>query len=46
MKREINYEKKNHEELEQLNIWFIVNTIFTILTGVATLGLAILSYLK
>lgn len=41
-----NYEKQNHEELEQLNFWFIVNTIFTILTGVATLVLSVIALLK
>ena len=32
--------------VDKLNFWFIINTIFTILAGVATVTLAILAYIK
>jgi len=43
---ENNYDKKNYKELKEINFWFIINTIFTILTGVATLILAVMQYLN
>lgn len=41
-----NIEEKQYKELKEINFWFIINTIFTIITGVATLVLAILQYIK
>lgn len=40
-----NIEEKQYKELKEINFWFIINTIFTILTGMATLVLAIAQYL-
>lgn len=41
-----NYDKKQLDELKEINFWFIVNTIFTIITGLATLGLGVLEFLS
>jgi hypothetical protein len=45
-KAPVNYDKAQYRELKQINIWFVINTIFTILTGAATIILAILEYTK
>ena len=37
-----NYEKQQFEEQEQTNFILIINTIFTVLTGIATIILAII----
>ena len=45
-KRPVNYEKRQVDELKELNLWFIINTLATAITGIAAIVLAIISLLK
>ena len=38
----VNYDKEQVEELEEMNWWFKLNTIFTIVNGVAQLAIAVI----
>ncbi|MCK9369514.1 hypothetical protein M0R04_06325 [Candidatus Dojkabacteria bacterium] len=42
----LNYEKEQVIQQEKTNLWLIVNTAFTILTGLATVALAFADYFK
>ena len=42
---EKNYEKLQYKEQEKTNFVLWINTVFTVITGVATLVLAIIQYL-
>ena len=41
-----NHLKEIDKGVDTLNVWFMINTIFTIISGVALLVLAILAYFK
>lgn len=40
------YDRLQFRELEQTNLWIIINTIATILTGVAAVALSIIALTK
>lgn len=41
MSKNVDYDKENNEELESIDRWMAVNTVFTIITGIGSLGLLI-----
>ena len=41
----INYEKEQQDELEHISFWMVLNTIATVITGLATVILAIFALL-
>lgn len=44
--KEIQHLKEIDQGVDKLNVWFVINTLATIITGVAAVVLAILAYLK
>lgn len=46
MKKQPNYEKRQYEEQKETNTVLWINTIATIITGLATLVLSILAFIK
>ena len=46
MSKPKNYEKLNYTENKETNFWLIINTVFTILTGIATVALTIYQIFK